>query len=215
MSEIHNNNEILWLIDSTDIHFNMNTNSEIDYSMFPPSPLSLDAEVIQLQDVPLSLPLPLSDSDFEVTDKDVIQEKTDYAVSFFYRKDFFVACAEASMMEKKDVLSYLDISLIDAKDMQVIQQVLAQSQSAWFFNVLNVSTYLRKKGIGRLLVEKMTQFCRENNAFLLNAASSYGENGLNQQQLVAFYEKSGMLKLNEEGLMIYHGNLSGIAQKNK
>jgi hypothetical protein len=209
MSEIHNNNEILWLIDRADINFNANLNWDLDFKKdFTASPQSVEPEIIQPDS-------PTPHFEFEITHRDIVQEKTDYAVSFFYRKDFFVACAEASMMEKKDVLSYLDISLIDEKDMSIIQQTLAQSQSAWFFNVLNVSTYLRKKGIGRLLVEKMTEFCRENNAFLLNAASSYGENGLNQQQLVAFYEKSGMLKLNAEGLMIYHGNLSQMVNNKK
>jgi hypothetical protein len=209
MSEIQNNNEILWLIDRADINFNANLNWDLDFKKdFTVSPQSVESEIIQPDS-------PTPHFEFEITPRDIVQEKTDYAVSFFYRKDFFVACAEASMMEKKDVLSYLDISLIDEKDMSIIQQTLAQSQSAWFFNVLNVSTYLRKKGIGRLLVEKMTEFCRENNAFLLNAASSYGENGLNQQQLVAFYEKSGMLKLNAEGLMIYHGNLSQMVNNKK
>lgn len=140
----------------------------------------------------------------QVSAQDIVQEQMGYTVSFFYKKSFFQAWAEISMMDKKDALSYLDLSLVDTQSMNVIKQALDQSDSAWFFNVLNVAQPLRNKGIGRLLVNHVTDFCREHNLFLLNSANSYGENGLEQSELVAFYQRTGMVKLNEEGLMVFH-----------
>jgi len=143
-------------------------------------------------------------NNLEVSAQDIVQEQMGYTVSFFYKKSLLQAWAEISMMNKKDALSYLDLSLIDMQSMKAIRQSLDQSDSAWFFNVLNVAQPLRNKGIGRLLVNQVTDFCREHNLFLLNSANSYGENGLEQSALVAFYQRTGMIKLNEEGLMVFH-----------
>lgn len=120
-----------------------------------------------------------------------------------------IALSEMSVLDKGLAHEWInDLSAPEYKDM--LHQLIDNSESTFFYSRLNVPEALRGNGLGTLLLEKTIEFCKDNNYFLLNSINNYGD--MSNEQLINFYAKNGMLKIHDEGFLVYHKDLPKTPQ---
>lgn len=137
--------------------------------------------------------------------------------SFYIMLENRIAIAEMSFIDKQFGKGYLE--MIEEGNTSLLNQTsdcLEKSDGVLFFNRLNVPPAFRNSGYGQQLLQACLNFCKENNYFLINTASNYGEMG--QKSLIEFYQKGNMLLVHPDGLLIYHSGIDNSVQikpKNK
>jgi GNAT superfamily N-acetyltransferase len=130
--------------------------------------------------------------------------ESDYSVSFFIIYQNKISVSELTLLNElgKDYAKMIK----NKKERMLFLSEFEKVDKVYYFSRLNVSEKLRGKRIGKILMEKTINFCKENNAMLINTVNPYGE--MNLEQLNNFYEKSGMKLVNEDGLLIYSRNFN-------
>lgn len=130
---------------------------------------------------------------------EVQSNQSDQAVSFYIIKDNKIALSELTMIGQLGA-DYADL-IKNKADKQLFLSEIENVKKVYYFSRLNVPEKLRNQGIGRLLMDNTIEFCKQNNAMLINTVNPYGD--LNLNELNEFYQKSGMKLVNKQGLLIY------------
>lgn len=137
---------------------------------------------------------------------------SDYAVSFSIIENNKIALSELTYIGDLG-RDYADL-IKKKKDKEQFLSEFENVDKVYYFSRLNVPEQLRGKGLAKLLMKETIDFCRENNAMLINTVNPYGD--MNLQQLNEFYEKCGMKLVNKQGLLIFSNNItSDISKKIK
>lgn len=125
--------------------------------------------------------------------------ESDQSVSLSVIDGHRIAIAEASFIP----LSLAEEFLEDANDelSSELSDALSSCAGVLFFNRLNVPSQLRGRGLGSLLLDSMLSFCSERNLLILNSPNAYGD--MSQDELVDFYERHGMVKASQDGLLVF------------
>lgn len=140
---------------------------------------------------------------------EVKMNQSDYAVSFFVIQDNKIALSELTFLGDlgKD---YVDM-IQNKKEKELFLSEFDKVDKVYYFSRLNVPEKLRGLGLGTLLIQKTVNFCKENNAMLINTVNPYGNMTL--EELNSFYKKAGMKLVNKEGLLIYSKNFNNNTNK--
>lgn len=137
-------------------------------------------------------------------DGTVGHNKSDYSASFYIKVGHKIALAEMTFIDPEIATGYIELAKNKVIQKEMLD-VMSKSSGILFFNRLNVPESLRNNGYGKTLLKEVLQFCKENNYFLINTASNYGDMG--QENLIQFYEKNGMKLLHKNGLLAYHSTI--------
>lgn len=143
--------------------------------------------------------------------EEIKMNQSDYAVSFFIIKENKIAVSELTFLGDlgKDYAELIK----DKKEKENFLKEFQNIDKVYFFSRLNVPEKLRGQGLGSLLMQKTIDFCKENNAMLINTVNPYGD--MNLQELNDFYQKFGMKIVNEDGLLIYSKGFNNKQKKIK
>ena len=136
----------------------------------------------------------------------VSKNVSDYAVSFYVIEKSRIALSELTYIGDLG-RDYADL-IKNKKDKEQFLSEFESVDKVYYFSRLNVPEQLRGKGLAKLLMKETIEFCRENNAMLINTVNPYGD--MNLQQLNEFYQKCGMKLVNKQGLLIFSNNISNI-----
>lgn len=128
--------------------------------------------------------------------------------SFWIQDGRHLAVAEISAVPRELATEYLGMTPFDAQQKDAIAKLINDSAQVYFFNRLNVPEPLQKKGHGRQLLAQVMAHMDQEESFLINTASAYGSRS--QEDLIAYYQDSGMTLLAPEGLLGYHPKLSAL-----
>lgn len=132
--------------------------------------------------------------------------ETDVSVTFSIIANQQLALSELSVFTKELAVDFIESSELNRKQKNYIHEILNKSNNAYFFNRLNVPKKMTNRGIGTKLLQETINFIYGNNYFLINTANSYGEK--DQEELVRFYQKNGMILIHKEGLLVYHKDIN-------
>lgn len=129
-----------------------------------------------------------------------------FTVSYLDKSIGKLALSEVSYMPLNLIEEGIKEFINDPKDLDTILNCLKKSQETAFYSRLNVPPALRGQHIGSLLLKETLKFCEINNIFLFNTVNAYGD--LTQEQLIDFYERNGMFKIHDSGVLIYSREFS-------
>lgn len=136
---------------------------------------------------------------------------SDHAVSFYIIVDNKIALSELTLINDLGE-DYSDL-IKNKKDKELFLNEIKNVEKVYYFSRLKVPEKITNQGIGKALMQKTIEFCKENNAMLINTVNPYGD--LNLKQLNEFYEKAGMKLLNKNGFLVYSLNINQNNKKPK
>lgn len=133
---------------------------------------------------------------------------TDAGASFWIQDGRHLAVAEISAIPTELATEYLNMTPFSDLQKEAISKIMTESKRCHFFNRLNVPEALQKQGHGRSLLKRVMDHMDQTDGFLINTASAYGAR--TQDDLIAYYQDSGMTLLAPEGLLGYHPKLAEL-----
>jgi GNAT superfamily N-acetyltransferase len=136
---------------------------------------------------------------------EIRKNESDMAVSFSILIGHTIALSELSIFPKECTVDFINDATINQEQKSVVLAALEKSENIYFYNRLKVPTNYEGKGYGTKLLNATLEFIKEKNAFLINTANAYGEK--NQEELIAFYQKSGMVLIHKDGGLVYAPSL--------
>lgn len=137
--------------------------------------------------------------------------ESDLSTTISAKLGHLLMVADLSMIDREIAVNYMKMCESE-KDLNILYKDMDQYNKFYFFNRLNIPEKLRGAGTGRLLLNEVIKYCNENQIFLVNTASNYGDMG--QSNLIKFYEDAGMKLVHSDGLLVYYPSLQN-KQTNK
>lgn len=150
-----------------------------------------------------------------MSDLQLIKNISDSNISISYldKEKHKIAVSEVSIMDKTLILTALNESITDVFEFTTMMNIANMSEHFGFYSRLNVPVSMRGNNIGSLLLDETLKVCAEKNIFLLNTINPYGD--FSHDELLQFYERHGMTKISDEGVLVYSHHLTLLNNKRK
>lgn len=136
---------------------------------------------------------------------EIRKAESDMAVSFSIPIGHTLAISELTIFPKEIALDFVNDATINEEQKKVVLEAIDKSDNIYFYSRLKVPPNNEKQGYGTKLLEATLAFIKENNAFLINTANAYG--GKDQEELISFYQKNGMVLIHADGGLVYSPSL--------
>lgn len=131
--------------------------------------------------------------------------ESDMAVSFSIMMGHTLAISELTIFPKELAIEFVNDATINQEQKNLVLNSIEKSDNVYFYNRLKVPASNEEQGYGTKLLIATLKFIEEKNAFLINTANAYGKK--DQENLIAFYRKNGMVLIHEDGGLVYSPSL--------
>lgn len=143
---------------------------------------------------------------------------TSFHFSYLDQTKNRLAVSDVSLMPIEHFINEIPSFFEDEKKQKEFIKIAKDNTLYGFYSRLNVPNVMRGKGIATKLLNETLNYCCENKILLINQVNAYGD--MSEKDLLNFYEKNGMVLI-EENLMIYahnynsHTNTKSLTKKLK
>ncbi len=123
------------------------------------------------------------------------------SVNFSIMLGHTLAISELSMFPKEFANEFINDSDLNDKQKEFVHGIIESVSKVYFYSRLKVPHGHEENGYGTRLLKETLKFIAEENALLINTANAYGKK--DQQDLIKYYEKNGMILIHKSGGLVY------------